>query len=148
MLEVKNRSIVDFHHVGLPDGFVSSEPIEAGEWIEVDGDNVAKRVTGTPYNVLNTFPVALGTGRQDVLFSGKVQVVKGAFSAETDRYDRKVEIKPGTLLKVMGDGDPTVERGHLTTAASGDMARAICENVNTAKETITFRFLDGYNIVP
>lgn len=117
--------------------WVGQKPLEAGEWVTVSDGKVARITDSDVEPSHNTFPVVSSNG------AGLVTIPKGAYSFETDRYDKSATISAGTLLTVKGDGNTTQARGMLAPADPGDPIRAICEGKGRERNTITVRMLDG-----
>ena len=126
-------------HFKLPDGYNwgEDEPFKEGEWVTISDGKIA-RITGSDVVAShNTFPIYLSNTIDPV------SILKGAYSFETDRYDKSATISAGTLLTVKGDGNTPQARGILAPAETGDPIRGICEGKDIKKNTITVRMLDG-----
>ena len=123
----------------LPDDYNwgADEPFEEGEWVTVSDGKIARIIGSDVVASHNTFPISSSNG------VGLVTIPKGAYSFETDHYDKSATISAGTLLTVKGDGDTTQARGILAPAVPGNPIRGICEGKDSEKNTITVRMLDG-----
>ena len=125
-------------HFKLPWG--DDEPFKEGEWVLV-GDGKIARITGSAVVAShNTFPIAFSNGIDPAT---PVTIYKGAYTFETDLYDKSAIISSGTLLTVKGDGNTTQARGILAPAKTGNPIRGICEGKGSKKDTIEVRMLDG-----
>ena len=126
----------------LPDDYNwgEDEPFKAGEWVTV-GDGKIARITGSDVVAShNTFPISSSNWGDPGV---PVTIFKGAYSFETDRYDKSATISAGTLLTVKGDGNTPQARGILAPAETGNPIRGICEGKGCEKDTIRVRLLDG-----
>ena len=129
-------------HFKLPDDYNwgEDEPFKEGEWVTVSDGKIA-RITGSDVVAShNTFPIYRSNEIDPVV---SVTILKGAYSFETDRYDKSATISAGTLLTVKGDGNTPQARGILAPAETGNPIRGICEGKGCEKDTIRVRLLDG-----
>ena len=131
----------------LPSGYVLADDGEyyPGEWVYVDANNRIARVTDDPVTHVNVFPLYTGSGRNDVLGSGTLTVLKGIYAAETDNFTGTPAINEP--LTVETDGG-TPDRGRLRTAVAGEVIIAIVERAAVSGVNgLIFRRLEGFAVV-
>lgn len=137
-----NSTLLTEEPFKLPDDYNwgEDEPFEEGEWVTVSDGKIA-RITGSDVVAShNTFPISSSKVIDPMT---PVAIPKGAYSFETDRYDKSATISAGTLLTVKGDGNTPQARGILAPAETGNPIRGICEGKGCEKDTIRVRLLDG-----
>ena len=142
LVKISSTKLIE-EHFKRPDGYNwgEDEPFKEGEWVTISDGKIA-RITGSDVVAShNTFPIYLSNTTDPA--PPPVSILKGAYSFETDRYDKSATISAGTLLTVKGDGNTPQARGILAPAETGDPIRGICEGKDIKKNTITVRMLDG-----
>ena len=132
----------------LPANFnFSTTTIGHGEWITLSSGKRVAKLTADPGTTErhNTFPVYTSTDRADVKLSNTITIPQGDFRFETDNYTGTVAV--GTLMTVQIHATAS-NGGTLEPAATGEAVRAIVEDVDSTRTTITCRMLDGVTLAP
>lgn len=128
---------------------LASNPIVDGEWLEIDGNYMLARGSGS--GILPVYPVFTERGRYDTQSIGKVDVLFGGmYEAETTVFSSGVnalgmEVKVGDVANWMGTG--LTKRGLVPAAGtSGEIVVGFVTKVAPTNGKVRFQHMTNKKV--